>query len=83
MITEKLFSNKKYYKQNAQSERPIRSFTKALSWRILGTADTILISWLVTGKVAIAVAIGSVEILTKMILYYGHERLWNLIKWQK
>jgi len=64
-------------------EHPIRSFTKALSWRILGTADTMLISWFITGEITMAISIGSIEVVTKMILYYGHERFWNTIKWQK
>jgi len=85
MILDRLTESKKNnsLELENQSEHPIRSFTKALSWRILGTADTMLISWFVTGKVTVAVTIGSVEVLTKMILYYGHERLWNTIKWRK
>jgi len=50
---------------------------KAVSWRILGTLDTIFISYLITGKFIIAVSIGSVEVFTKIILYYLHERVWE------
>ena len=64
-------------------EKPYRSIVKAVSWRIVGTIDTILIAWLVTRKLEFAVTIGGVELFTKMILYYLHERTWNRIKFGK
>jgi len=75
--------NKSNYKTDINSEKPLRSFVKSISWRIIGTLDTILISWLVTGTLEMAFTIGSIEMLTKMILYFFHERLWNIIKWGK
>ncbi len=57
-----------------------RSLAKAISWRTVGTIDTIAISWLITGKLTFAVSIGAVELFTKMFLYYMHERIWNRIK---
>lgn len=65
------------------SDRPVRSIVKSVSWRILGTMDTILISWLITGTLRVAVSIGGVELISKMILYFFHERAWNAIKWGK
>lgn len=59
------------------SEKPYRSIVKALSWRVTGTLDTIVVSYFVTGKIAMALSIGFVELFTKIVLYYGHERLWN------
>jgi len=61
----------------AVEEKPYRSFVKALSWRATGTADTILISWLITGQIKAALGIGFVELFTKIGLYYVHERIWN------
>ena len=58
-------------------EKPHRSVVKTISWRTIGTMDTILISWLVVGNVNFAVTIGGVELFTKMILYFFHERAWN------
>jgi len=58
-----------------------RSFAKALTWRTTGTLDTFLISWLITKKPLVAGAIASTEVLTKIFLYYFHERLWNRISW--
>ena len=53
-----------------------RHLAKAVSWRIVGTLDTILVSTLVTGDPLIGVSIGLIEIFSKIFLYYGHERTW-------
>ena len=67
-----------------QSEEKIkRSLVKTISWRIIGTIATVLISWLITGTLALAFSIGIIELISKLILYYFHERTWNKIKWGK
>ncbi len=53
-----------------------RSFAKALSWRVTGTVDTMIISLVITGSVKLAAAIGMTEVVTKSLLYYFHERVW-------
>jgi len=53
-----------------------RHLLKTITWRILGTLDTFLLSWIITGSLSIGAAIGGIEIITKMILYYFHERAW-------
>ena len=53
-----------------------RHILKTISWRIIGTLDTMILSWIITGSLKIGVAIGGVEVITKMILYYFHERAW-------
>ena len=58
-----------------------RSLLKGFTWRFLGTIDTILISWAVTGNPLKALSIGGIEIFTKVILYYLHERIWQKIPW--
>lgn len=70
---------RKWNKQNRSNmlETSRRSIAKTISWRMLGTVDTILISWLVVGNLNFAVTIGGIELFTKMILYYFHERAWN------
>ncbi|MEZ5453537.1 MAG: DUF2061 domain-containing protein [Thiothrix sp.] len=60
-------------------ERPIRSLVKAISWRVTGTIDTIVLSWLFTGNIGTALSIGLTEVMTKMFLYYVHERVWNRV----
>ena len=60
-----------------------RHIAKAITWRIVGTIDTILLSWLISGNPLTGLKIGFTEVLTKMVLYYFHERVWfkiNLIK---
>jgi uncharacterized membrane protein len=87
MITEQLVldnkGSKTSYEDDKKSEKPIRSVAKALSWRVIGTLDTLLISYLLTGKISLAASIASIDFLTKMILYFFHERAWNMIKWGK
>jgi len=63
------------------SDSNLRSIAKAVSWRALGTLDTFILSWLITGEIRLAVAIGGTEVFTKMILYWLHERAWNRIRW--
>jgi uncharacterized membrane protein len=62
-------------------DRPLKSILKAITWRMVGTADTIIISYLLTGKAIIAFSIGSIEVFTKMFLYFIHERLWEQLRW--
>lgn len=56
-----------------------RHLYKTISWRFIGTIDTVLLGWLITGDSAIGLKIGGVEILTKIILYYAHEKIWYRI----
>lgn len=62
------------------SEKTYRSIAKSISWRTIGTIDTIVISFIITGSPQLAVSIGGIEVITKMILYYIHERTWNRIR---
>ncbi len=67
---------KEYYKGKIVEKRS-RSIVKTISWRTVGTIDTIIISWIVVGNVNFAITIGGVELFTKMALYFLHERAWN------
>ena len=58
-----------------------RSLAKAVSWRITGTIDTFVISFIITGRVTLAGSIAGTELLTKILLYYFHERIWAVIPW--
>lgn len=64
-------------------EKLSRSILKSISWRLIGTIDTIIICYIVTGDIRPSLSIGSVELITKMSLYFIHERLWNRIQWGK
>ena len=54
-----------------------RSFFKTLTWRCLATTDTFVLSFFITGNLVFAGSIASVEVLTKLALYYWHERVWD------
>lgn len=58
-----------------------RSLAKAVSWRLTGSLDTFVISFILTGHAAMAGSIAGTELLTKILLYYFHERAWSFIKW--
>ena len=52
------------------------SFIKAVTWRTIGSLDTAMWAWIYTGNALTGLKIGGYEVLTKIILYYIHERLW-------
>ncbi|MDA0780451.1 MAG: DUF2061 domain-containing protein [Bacteroidetes bacterium] len=81
MIVDQFIISSKKEKCTEQQEHFSRSLLKSISWRIIGTLDTIIISYLITGKLAFALSIGGIELVTKMILYVVHERVWNKINW--
>jgi uncharacterized membrane protein len=60
-----------------------RSVVKTITWRIVGTIDTIVISYFITGSFKMGVAIGSIEIISKMVLYFLHERVWQHVNFGK
>jgi len=68
------------YKSIKMKDKTYRSILKTISWRTIGTIDTILISYLVIGDMKWAMSIGGVELFTKMGLYFIHERTWNKIQ---
>jgi uncharacterized membrane protein len=54
----------------------LKSIVKALSWRVLGAIDTMLLSLIVTNSVTMALGVVGIEFFTKTALYYAHERAW-------
>jgi len=58
-----------------------RSVVKSISWRVLGSIDTFVIAFLITGQLGWGVFIAGTEVFTKMLLYYLHERTWAHIAW--
>jgi len=60
-------------------ESRIRSLLKAISYRIIGTLTTASVALAVTGSATTAITIGSVEPIAKIIIYYAHERAWQLV----
>lgn len=75
------FHERVWYKINLSKTGIIREsrkrhVAKTITWRALGTTDTMLLSWFITGNPLVGMKIGFAELLTKMILYYLHERVW-------
>lgn len=60
-----------------------RSIVKGISWRIVGTIDTMCLSFLFTGQVEKAFKIGGIEVFTKIFLFYLHERVWMSLPFGK
>jgi uncharacterized membrane protein len=58
-----------------------RSFAKAVSWRVLGSIDTFVWSLIMTGSLKVAGSIAVFEVLSKIFLFYFHERIWDLVPW--
>ncbi|MEJ6674336.1 MAG: DUF2061 domain-containing protein [Flavobacteriales bacterium] len=87
MILEQVIFSRKTqrtgFEEAKASEKPLRSVLKALSWRCIGTIDTLLVAYFLTGEIRLATSIASVDFITKLVLYFFHERIWNTIKWGK
>jgi adenylylsulfate kinase len=69
-----------------KNESRLKSLIKGISWRIIGTIDTLFVAFLITGDTLKSLSIGGIEIFTKIFLYYLHERLWSRISvqwWKK
>ena len=56
-----------------------RHLFKAITWRMIGTLDTLFLGWIISGSFKVGAAIGGAEVITKMFLYYMHERIWYRI----
>lgn len=67
-----------WFKSTIQSSNK-RHILKTFSWRGIGTLDTILLGWIITGNPLTGLKIGGAEVITKMLLYFGHEKLWYRI----
>ena len=80
MVYSVLYSNVYIVLNNCmkyQKREHIISICKTCTWRVVASLDTFLLSWLITGNVAMGASIASLEVLTKMFLYYAHERQWE------
>jgi uncharacterized membrane protein len=64
-------------------EKISRSLAKTITWRITASIDTFIIAWVITGSWQLGGSIAIIEVLTKIIFYYVHERVWNKINWGK
>ena len=74
------FHEQLWFKSNITNTNK-RHLLKTFSWRAIGTLDTILLGWLVTGNPLTGLKIGGAEVFSKMLLYFGHEKLWYKINY--
>lgn len=65
--------------KRAQRESHLRSLLKAFTWRIVATLTTVIVAYVVSGETTVALTIGAGEFVTKLGIYYAHERLWQII----
>jgi uncharacterized membrane protein len=54
-----------------------------VSWRTTGSLDTFVVTFVISGSTKLAGSVAITEIFTKILIYYGHERLWALVPWGK
>jgi len=69
------------YLSDLMKEKRSRSIVKTISWRIIATLTTTILVYIFTVDFSIAIKVGLLEIISKLIFYYLHERVWNNIKW--
>jgi len=62
-------------------ETPLRSMVKSISWRVVATVTTMSIVYLFSGDAVFALSVGGVEIVAKLIIFFLHDRAWNLTAW--
>jgi uncharacterized membrane protein len=74
------FHEQLWFKSNITNTNK-RHILKTFSWRTIGTLDTIILGWLITGNPLTGLKIGGAEVFTKMFLYFGHEKLWYKINY--
>jgi uncharacterized membrane protein len=60
-------------------EKPVRTLMKTLSWRIVATSTTVILVFLLTRDIMTSASVGLLEVLVKTIIYFVHERAWNLL----
>ena len=64
-------------------ETRTRSLAKAISWRIFATLTTMLLVYVFTGNLVVSESVGLAELVSKIVIYYVHERVWNLLPFGK
>ena len=62
-------------------ETHLRSVVKGVSWRFIATMVTALVVYVYSGELAAAAIVGSIDAVAKIILFWGHERIWQQIHW--
>lgn len=64
-----------------KQETHLRTLAKSITWRIVATVTTVIMVFIFTNQLLLALEIGALESISKFILYYGHERIWTFTNW--
>jgi len=72
---------KKRLKKAGEHELKRRSLAKAVSWRVVATLTTMALVFIFTGEIGIMLGVGALDVISKLIFYFVHERAWDLINW--
>lgn len=78
-LHERLWFNVKMGVKKNGDDSKKRHLAKTFTWRFVGTLDTMILAWIISGSPTTGVQIGIAEVITKMIFYYLHERVWYRI----
>jgi len=62
-------------------ESRTRTIVKGVTWRIIASATTMTVVFIVTGNLALVASVGAVDIVAKFLFYYLHERTWGKVHW--
>jgi uncharacterized membrane protein len=65
-------------RKGCEMEKPVRSLAKAISWRVVATLTTVLLVFVLGKDLTLASIVGVAELAIKTVVYYLHERVWNL-----
>jgi uncharacterized membrane protein len=68
---------------NSKGEYAYRSWTKAVSYRVVGSLYSFVVLYLVSGKLLISLSLSAVEVVSKIVIFYYHERIWDKISFGK
>lgn len=74
---ERIWYNVSVFKEGSSQ---VRHILKTITWRFVGSIDTIFLGWIISGSAEVGLSLGGLEVLTKMILYYLHERVWYRLR---
>ena len=67
--------------KNTIKETHLRSLIKGITWRIIATLTTMILVFILTGNFIISLGVGFFEIISKLLFYYLHERIWDRVRW--
>lgn len=62
-------------------ETHFRSILKGISWRVIASATTMTVVYMVTGDLSLMASVGAVDVTAKIFFYYFHERIWGKVQW--